>query len=105
MKIRPRSLSTDMIDHALAAPTWRSADLSSLPPAPVAAGIGSQLHRKAPVRASNARTTPAGIAARWLSSIADPTTTRASIMAGGGGEGYAPTRSARTARGVYLPGV
>ena len=46
-------------------------------------GSGSQLQRRAPVRASKARTTPAGMSARVLSSMAEPTTTISSITAGG----------------------
>src|SRR6266566_7000828 len=53
--------------------------------------MGSQLQRKAPERASKARTTPAGISTRPLSSIAEPTTTISSITAGG--EDVIPARA------------
>ena len=54
------------------------------PGAPVSLGeIESHFQRRAPVRASNARTTPPGMSARPLSSMDDPTTTRSSMTAGG----------------------
>jgi hypothetical protein len=46
-------------------------------------GIGSQLQRSAPVRASNARTTPRSISAERLSPIDEPTTTSPFTTAGG----------------------
>ena len=46
-------------------------------------GIGSHFQRKAPERASKARTTPPGMFTRLLSSIADPTITMSSATAGG----------------------
>ena len=67
-----------MIVHALPAPV-RQFFAEYLP----LGGIGSQLQRNLPERASNARTTPLGISTRELSSIDDPTTTRSSITAGG----------------------
>ncbi len=44
---------------------------------------GSQLQRNAPVRASKPRTTPLGITARLLSSMAEPTMTTPSTTTGG----------------------
>src|SRR6266571_1197640 len=67
----------------VAAPARHSLALAS-PVAPAkGVGTGFQLHRSVPERASKARTTPAGMTARWLSSMADPTTTRSSITVGG----------------------
>src|ERR1700755_1325741 len=85
MKTRSRFGSTAITDHALAAPVFH---LAAVPDAEVTAdgalgGMGSQLQRSAPVRASNARTTPEGMSTRLLSSIAEPTITRSSITAGG----------------------
>ncbi len=54
-----------MIDQALAAPVCGSDFLLAIALASAGVvGIGSQLQRSAPVRASKARTTPAGMAAR-----------------------------------------
>ena len=71
-----------MIDHALAAPVFAAA----------VRDIGSHRHRGAPVRASNARTTPSDMSTRPLSSIADPTITTSSTTAGGDVMWYSPLR-------------
>src|SRR5882757_1923430 len=87
MKTRSRLGSTTITDHAFAAPAFH------LPPDAEGCGfggIGSQLQRSAPVRASNPRTTPEGMSARLLSSIAEPTITRLSITAGGDVMWYHP---------------
>src|ERR1700760_1805263 len=84
MKTRSRFGSTAITDHALAAPVFHVAAVRDADVAVGAFGeMGSQLQRGAPVRASNARTTPEGMSARLLSSIAEPTITRSSITAGG----------------------
>src|SRR4051812_44211184 len=46
-------------------------------------GIGSQVHFRAPVRASNARTSPLAAFVRPLSATAEPTTTMSLMIAGG----------------------
>src|SRR5580698_8954185 len=46
-------------------------------------GIGSQLHTKAPVRASKARTVPSSSSTARLSPMEEPTMTLPSTMAGG----------------------
>jgi hypothetical protein len=69
-----------MMDQAFAEPVWPT-------------GTGFQLQRSAPVRASNARTTPEGEMARWLSATVDPTMTRPLTIAGGDVTEYSPLAS------------
>ena len=71
-----------MIDQAFAAPADRAESFAT--------GMGSQVQRSAPERASNARTTPLGMSVRPLSLIDDPTTTRSSMTAGGEVMWYEP---------------
>ena len=83
MITRWRAGSTERIDHALAAPLRHAvAELVVAASVPFG-GIGSHFQRKAPERASKARTTPPGMSTRLLSSIADPTITMSSATAGG----------------------
>src|ERR1044071_7624597 len=78
-----------MIDHALAAPVFHiEAELAEF------GGMGSQLQRNAPVRASKARTTPLDMSTLELSLMAEPTITRSSTTAGGDVMWYCP--------GIYL---
>src|SRR5690349_7382669 len=88
------------MDHTLAAPVREA-----LPAFHVfhagsvrSRGIGFQLQRRAPVRASNARTTPLGASTRTLSSTPEPTTTRSPITAGGEVTKYSPGRNEPTPR-------
>src|SRR5438552_8078381 len=89
-KTRSRSGSTAIMDQAFAAPLFQG--LAEVVLLAEFGGMGSQLQRKAPDRVSKARTTPAGISTRPLSSIADPTTTMSSITAGGDVMWYQPAR-------------
>ena len=98
-KTRSLSASTDMGAHTLAAPAWAVAPPRQVARArsPASRGIGSQLQTLSPVCAEKARTTPRGARTRWLSVIADPTTTRSPITAGGEvtpshSSGWAPMR-------------
>src|SRR5689334_20352010 len=88
-----------MIDHALAAPVWCDDSLRQVAnaesPGP---GTGSHAHRCAPVRASNARTTPEGALARRLSATAEPTMMRSWITAGGDVTAYSPLYSGELRR-------
>src|SRR5262245_46677659 len=79
IKTRLRSTSTEMMDHALAAP-----EFSRL--------TGCQVQRSAPVRVSNARTSPEAPCARTLSAIPEPTITRFAITAGGEVSSYSPLK-------------
>src|SRR5258708_37616686 len=87
MKMRSRWGSPVMMDQALAAPVVGSVALAlgffPSEPADAVVGIGSQLQRNRPLRASKARTTPAGMAVPWLSVMAQPTTTRTAMAAAG----------------------
>src|SRR3954463_9364668 len=90
--MRSRAESALMIDQALAAPV-----LCALAPIHVSKpgcvesrATGSHDHLSAPVRASNARTTPLGAAARLPSATDDPTITRPLMIAGGEVTAYSP---------------
>src|SRR5437588_10271333 len=89
------------MDQAFAAPLFQG--LPGLPDE--FGGMVSQLQRKAPDRVSKARTTPAGISTRPLSSIADPTTTMSSITAGGDVMWYQPARKPGTSRRLTSPAL
>ena len=69
---RSRAASTLRTDHALPAPVCPSCPASGL-----------QRQRSAPVRASNARTTPLPVSACQLSPIDEPVITRSPTIAGG----------------------
>src|SRR5882672_8543049 len=77
-KTRSRSGSAAMIDHAFAAPVFHTFACSA-----EFFGIGSQLHRRLPVRTSKARTTPLGMSTFELSLMAEPTTTTSPMTVGG----------------------
>src|SRR5271155_2320605 len=81
-----------MIDQTLAAPLVGGPPCVQVFAAGSAGsrGIGSHDQRSAPDRASNARTTPDGSSTCPLSPIAEPTTTRSSIIAGGEVSSYSP---------------
>src|SRR5947207_143184 len=93
--MRSRALSALMMDHAFAAPVWRAAVPRHVLYAVSEAsrGTGSHDHRAAPVRASKARTTPAGALARLLSATVDPTITKPFTTAGGDVTEYSPLAS------------
>src|SRR5580704_16250671 len=92
-----------MMDHALAAPVSHFGTDSPALLCAELGGMGSQLQRSAPLRASRARTTPAGMSTRWLSLIAEPTITTSSIAAGGEVMWYHPARYPETLRRLISP--
>src|SRR6516164_7111513 len=75
-------MSTEIVDQALPAPV--GAMLS---------GIGFQLQRRLPVRASKALTCPLGLSTRSLSAIEEPTMTRSPAVAGAEVSSYSPRRA------------
>src|SRR5580692_10728096 len=92
-----------MMDHALAAPVCHFGADSPASLCAELGGMGSQLQRSAPLRASKARTTPAGMSTLWLSLIAEPTITTSSITAGGEVMWYQPALYPGTSRRLISP--
>ena len=74
-----------MTDQTLAAPTIRAAPFCHVLKAGSVEswGMGSNVHLSAPVRASNARTSPLAGARLVLSATAEPVMTRSPTIAGG----------------------
>ena len=74
-----------MIDHTFAAPVRAALPLRHVAEAGSfgSCGMGCHVHRSAPVRASNARTSPLAGAGRELSAIEDPVITRSLTTTGG----------------------
>src|SRR5258708_8972797 len=85
MKTRSCSESTLSVDQALPAPVC---GLEAL-----AQGMGSQVQRSLPVRASNARTMPRPTSTFQLSAMEEPVMTRSLAMAAAELTGYPPRHS------------
>ena len=85
-----RAGSAASTDQALAAPVVCAIAPRQLPHAgsTESRGIGSHVQRSAPVRASNARTSPLAASVRLLSEIAEPDTSSPLIIAGGDVSSY-----------------
>src|SRR6476469_1420182 len=85
MKTRLRAESAEKTLQALAAPvSWAFGPIHVAYAGSFASrGMGSNDHRRAPVRTSNARITPSGASTRWLSGTAEPTITRLPTIVGG----------------------
>src|SRR5687768_10959231 len=92
MNTRSRAASAERTPQALAARVRVAAAESQVsePGSPRRRGIGSQLHRFAPVRASNPRTVPRSRSTPRLSPIDDPTITTPLTTAGGDVTPYSP---------------
>src|SRR5437667_2571636 len=92
MKTRSRPASAANTDQALAAPPfWAMAPRHSLKAGSFGScGIGSQVHLMAPVRASEARTSPLAGLGRLLSAIEEPVITSPFTTTGGDVMEYAP---------------